>query len=63
MQKPPGIACHDGLSISTSLGTWSPCCFSRLHDREPTYRPPGSHCTRPLRWAQRQNAMTPAGAG
>jgi len=23
MQKPPGIACHDGLSISTSTGTWS----------------------------------------
>src|SRR6185503_8184620 len=28
MQKPPG-ACLDGLSISTLLGTWVPCCSCR----------------------------------
>jgi hypothetical protein len=47
MQKPPGIACHDGLSISTSLGTSSRAVYlsvrhfyilstRRERSREPT---------------------------
>src|SRR5437762_3450694 len=46
MQKPPGIACHDGLSISF-LGTWSRAvCLVR--NRSPTYSPPTASPRYPL---------------